>query len=132
MTQSPPLFEAGIGTGSGACLGYVFFIRGVLNNLSFWPKEEEGISEARASPSANSCTQPGRPAFNSVAFANKVLGPISHIPAAKSVQSPGDIRPGLETRMRTLSSPTFQKSSREEVRGVGAGSIRTEKKQAPH
>ena len=54
MSQSPPLFEAGTKTGSGACLEDLFFIRGVLDNPPFWPEEEEGISEASASPSANS------------------------------------------------------------------------------
>lgn len=53
-SQSPPLFEAGTKTGSGVCLEDLFFIRGALDNPPFWPEDEEGISEAGASPSANS------------------------------------------------------------------------------
>lgn len=54
MSQSPPLSEAGTGTDSEVCWEYTFFIRGVLDNQPFWRKEEEGFSEASASPIANS------------------------------------------------------------------------------
>lgn len=79
MSQSPLLFEVGSRTSSRVCLEYMFFIRGVLDNLPFWPEEKAGTSEASASPSANSSTQPAWP----------VLRPISHIPAAKPSQPPG-------------------------------------------
>lgn len=52
---SDPPFLAGTGPGGRVYLEEMFLIRGVLNNLPFWPAEvEEGISEASAAPSANS------------------------------------------------------------------------------
>lgn len=133
MSQSPLLFEVGSRTSSRVCLEYMFFIRGVLDNLPFWPEEKAGTSEASASPSANSSTQPAWPGFRLLLLQiwSCVLFPTSLQPSLVNPQEAWPA-PGPGTRMRKLSPPAFQKSSRQ--RGwEGAGMTREDEheKQLP-